>query len=65
MYLYKDGYSFYKNRKKCLPNNYLKCKCYIRDDNLSLIPIYDYCPEDKTIIEEDGEYAKLLMKVCA
>ena len=53
MCVYKEVYSFYINRNKCLPNNYLKCKCYIRDDDLSLIPIYDDCSEDKTIIEAD------------
>ena len=52
----KEGYSYYKDRKECLPNDYLKeCKCYLRKDDLSLIPIYDDCPEDKTIIEEDGK----------
>ena len=64
MCICKEGYSFYKNRKKCLPNNILKCKCYIRDDDLSLIPIYDDCPEDKTILEEDGECAVIDDSLC-
>ena len=64
MCAYKERYSFYKNRKICLPNNYLKCKCYTRDDDLSLIPIYDDYPEDKTIIEADGECAIIDESLC-
>ena len=51
----KEGYSYFKNRKQCLPNYYLEeCKCFLRNDDLSLIPIYDDCPKDKTILEENG-----------
>ena len=51
----KKGYSYYKDRRQCLPDDYLKqCKCLIRIDDLSSIPIYDDCPDGKTILEVDG-----------
>ena len=61
----KEGYSYYKNRNECLPDDYLKeCKCFKRNEDLSLIPIYDDCPEDKTILEVDGKCVIIDESLC-
>ena len=44
----KENYSFYKNINKCMPNEILKNGPYYlnRTDDISLIPIYEDCPDD-------------------
>ena len=61
----KEGYSYYKDRKECLPNEYLKkCKCFKRNEDLSLIPIYDDCPKDKITIKVDDKCIIINKSLC-
>ena len=48
MCICKEDYSFYKNISLCRPNNELKNGSYYvdRQDDVSLIDIYDDCPQD-------------------